>query len=157
MGVTAPPVDPTGGAGPGAGPGPGPGPGQSSMLIQQVQGLLAQLMQNEPEPAIQRAVGAMLQMTDDLSKVVGQNDQQDMTSGLNTPGGAMPPGGGVGGPDLAGGTMSSEGPASASTFSGARKAAMDNFSSKGHFSKSGSKGQALQTEKTKNRTKGGKS
>jgi hypothetical protein len=135
-----------------------PPPGQSSQILQQVQGLLAQIMQNEPEPAIQRAVNAMLQMTDDLSKVLGQNDQQDMSSGLNTPGGAMPPGGpggGLGGPDLSGGTESSEGPATApTTFGGAKKAALANFASKGHFSKSGSKGEALQTEKTKNRLKG---
>jgi hypothetical protein len=144
------------------GMGAGPGPGQSSQLIQQVQALLAQIMQNEPEPAIQRAVNAMLQMTDDLSKVLGQNDQQDMQSGLNTPGGAMapggpPPGGGVGGPDLSGGTISSEGPATPpTTFKGANKAALANFKSKGNFSKSGSKGEELQTEKTKNRLKGAK-
>jgi hypothetical protein len=128
-----------------------------------VQGLLAQIMQNEPEPAIQRAVNAMLQMTDDLSKVLGRNDQQDMMSGLNTPGGAMPPGGalppggGPGGPDLSGGTISSEGPATPpTTFGGAKKAALANFASKGHFSPSGSKGEALQTAKTKNRLKGAK-
>lgn len=164
MGLTAPPAgaDPTGGMGGGGGDptqggGGMPGPGQSSVLLQQVQSLLAQIMQNEPEPAIQRAVGAMLQMTSDLGKVLGQNDQQDMTSGLNTPGGAMAPGGGIGGPDLSGGTQSSEGPASSPSFAGARKAAMANFAEKGHFSKSGSKGEQLQTAKTKNRTKGGKS
>jgi hypothetical protein len=121
-----------------------------------VQGLLAQIMQNEPEPAIQRAVGAMLQMTNDLGRVLGRNDQQDMLSGLNAPGGAVaPPQGpaGLAGPDLAGGTRSSEGPASATTFGGARKAAMQNFRTKGHFSPSGSKGEALQTEKTRNRLK----
>jgi hypothetical protein len=161
MGLTAPAPDPTAGGDPtqGGGAAPGPGPGQSSQLIQQVQALLAQIMQNEPEPAIQRAVGSMLQMTDDLSKVLGRDDQQDMTSGLNTPGGAVAPGGGgLGGPDLSGGTQSSEGPAtSPTTFGGANKAAMANFGEKGHFSKSGSKGEALQTSKTKNRLKGGKS
>jgi hypothetical protein len=121
--------------------------------LQQIQSLLAQIMQNEPEPAIQRAVSAMLQMTDDLSKVLTVDDQQDMMSGLNTPGGAAPPGGppALAGPDLAGGTRSSEGPASATTFGGAKKAAMANFAEKGHFSKSGSKGEQLQTDKTKNR------
>jgi hypothetical protein len=115
-------------------------------------------MQNEPEPAIQRAVNAMLQMTDDLGKVVGADDQQDQMSGLNTPGGAASPmGPAIGGPDLAGGTRSSEGPATATTFGGARKQAMANFAEKGHFSKSGSKGEQLQTEKTKNRAKGGRS
>jgi len=156
VGLTAP--DPT----QGGGAGPGPGPGQSSQLIQQVQDLLAQIMQNEPEPAIQRAVNAMLQMTQDLSQVLGRNDQQDMMSGLNTPGGGpspVPPtGGGAGGPDLAGGTQSSEGPTpEPTTFGGARKAAMANFAKKGNFSKSGSKGEALQTEKTRNRLKGAKS
>jgi hypothetical protein len=132
------------------------GPGQSSQLIQQVQNLLAQIMQNEPEPAIQRAVNAMLQMSQDLSQVLGRDDQQDMMSGLNTPGGAVPPTGA--GPDLAGGTESSEGPTGEpTTFGGAKKAAMANFAKKGNFSKTGSKGEPLQTEKTKNRLKGAKS
>jgi hypothetical protein len=133
-----------------------PGPGQSSQLLQQIQDLLSQIMQNEPEPAIQRAVGSMLQMTQDLGQVLGRNDQQDMMSGLNTPGGAAPPmGGGMAGPDLMGGTRSSEGPATGGGFPGAKAAAMANFREKGHFSKSGSKGEQLQTEKTRNRLKGG--
>jgi len=110
-------------------------------------------MQSETDPNIQQGVGELLKAIDPLMQAVGQNDAQAMNSGLNTPGGAMPPPGiGAGGPDLAGGTESSEGPPP-STFAGAKKAAMANFGAKGHFSKSESKGEQLQTDRTKNRLK----
>ena len=150
MGVSAPPVDPTQGGG---GAPPSAGGGQGTLILQQVQQLLAQLMQSETDPNIQQGVQELLKAIDPLMQAIGQNDAQAMNSGLNTPGGAMPPpggpdmGGGAGPPDMGGGPPPK-------SFKGANKAAMANFGSKGHFSKSGSKGEQLQTDKTKNRTKG---
>lgn len=163
--------------------------GQGTQILQQVGDLLAQLAQQETEPTIQRAIMSIMKQMDPLMQLVGQDDQQDMSSGLATPngpgagspmggaglglGGAgpagpMPPGGPPvpgspmpGGPPDLGGGMSSEGPASGpggpaeeptpKTFAGAKKAAMANHAEKGHFSKSGSKGENLRSDKQKNR------
>lgn len=135
----------------GGGASPSAGGGQGTLILQQVQQLLAQLMQSETDPNIQQGVNELLKAIDPLMQAIGQNDAQAMNSGLNTPGGAMPPPdmSGGGGPDLSGG-----GAPPPSSFKGANKAAMANFGSKGHFSKSGSKGESLQTAKTKTRTKG---
>ena len=155
MGISAPPVDPTGGMGGGGGMPPpgGAGGGQGVQILQQIQQLLAQLMQTESDPGVQKAVQAMSSLIDPLMQAVGQADQGNMTSGISNPTGP------ISGPDLGGGSESSEGeiggaePPSKS-FGGAKKAAMANFASKGHFSKSGSKGETLQTDKAKNRAKG---
>lgn len=147
MSVSAPPADPTQMGGGGAPP--SAGGGQGTLILQQVQQLLAQLMQSETDPNIQQGVQELLKAVDPLMQAIGQNDAQAMNSGLNTPGGAMPPpdmGGGGGGPEMGGPPPKS--------FKGANKAAMAMFGEKGHFSKSGSKGESLQTDKTKNRAKG---
>lgn len=148
MGMTAP--DPAQ-MGPAAAD-PGAPPGQSAQLLQQVQDLLAQVMQSESDPDVQNAVGSILQVLEPLMQKVGGNDAQQMQSGLNTPGGP-PPDMGAPAPDMS--AMGGGGPPPpATTFSGAKKQAMDKFKSKGHFSGSTSKGEKPQTNKTKNRTKG---
>lgn len=137
--TTPTPTMPAGGGGGNASPG-----GQDAQTLMQVQQLLAQVAQSQQEPHIQRAISSMLQLLDPLIQAVGANDTQDMSSGLNTPNGpegAAPPDDGSGGG------------ASPSTFGGASKAAAANFADKGHFSKSGSKGEELQTDKAKNRAK----
>lgn len=151
MGVSAPDPTQMGGGAPASA-----GGGQGTLILQQVQQLLAQLMQSETDPNIQQAVGELLKGIDPLMQAIGQNDAQAMNSGLNTPGGAQPPSGPAG-PDLAGGSRSSEGDMGGppTTFKGAGKAAMATFKEKGHFSKSGSKGESLQTDKTKRRLQGG--
>jgi hypothetical protein len=159
MGVSAPPMDPTQGGGLGGlGGGASAGGGQGTLILQQVQQLLAQLMQSETDPNIQQGVGELLKAIDPLMQAIGQNDAQAMNSGLNTPGGALPPMGGAMPPEGSPAEEAGESPAAESsedkTFSGAKKAAMANFKGKGHFSKKGSKGENLQTQKTKNRTKG---
>lgn len=140
----------------GGGAPPSAGGGQGALILQQVQQLLAQLMQSETDPNIQQGVNELLKAIDPLMQAIGQNDAQAMNSGLNTPGGAMPPPGSPA--EEAGESPSFEASenegAEAKSFKGAKKAAMANFGSKGHFSKSGSKGEKLQTSKTKNRTKG---
>lgn len=135
----------------------GAGGGQGVQILQQIQQLLAQLMQTESDPGVQKAAQAMLQLVDPLMQAVGQSDAGNMTSGIANPGGPA-------GPDLGGESLSSEGGSDTgadegsppSTFKGAKKAAMANFGSKGHFSKSGSKGETPQTDKSKNRLKGAK-
>lgn len=155
MSLSAPPA-----AGPPGGGAPPPasaGGGQGTLILQQVQALLAQLMQSETDPNIQQGVQELLKAIDPLMQAIVNNDAQAMNSGLNNPTGNVGPAG----PDLAGGTQSSEGAQNPlgdmgpppKGFGGARKAAMANFGSKGHFSKSGSKGEQLQTDKQKNRAK----
>lgn len=152
MGISAPPADPTaGGAGGGMMPPGGAGGGQGVQILQQIQQLLAQLLQAESDPGVQKAAQAMMQLVDPLMQAVGQTDQGSMNSGIANPtgdaGGGMPD---AGGPEPDADDMGGGAPAS---FGGAKKAAMANFKSKGHFSKSGSKGESLQTDKTKNRNK----
>lgn len=78
--------------------------GQGAQILQQVGTLLAQLAQQEPEPSIQRAIVGVIKQLDPLMTVIGANDTQDMTSGLNNPTGPTDPtggmgaGGGMGGP-----------------------------------------------------------
>jgi hypothetical protein len=68
--------------------------GQGAMLLQQVGDLLGQLAQQETEPTIQRSVLRVMKELEPLMNLVGADDQQDMTSGLATPGG--PPEAGAG-------------------------------------------------------------
>lgn len=158
-------ADPSTGLGGGGGGGGGAGGGQGVQILQQIQDLLSQLGQVESDPAVQRAVSSMQQLVDPLMQAVGSSDAQDMTSGLSNPGGpgdaSADAGGGA--PDMSGMGGLGAGPDDGSgggaeappskSFGGAKKAAMANFGSKGHFSKSGSKGESLQTDKTKNRNK----
>lgn len=159
MSIGAP--DPSGGAGGGgamtmAPPQGGAGGGQGVQILQQIQSLLAQLAQTETDPGVQRAVNSMSQLIDPLMQAVGASDQQNMTSGVANP---TDPTGGMGaGPDTmgslpgaGGGSEGTKGGAEPSSFKGASKAAAANFADKGHFSKSGSKGESLQTDKQKNR------
>lgn len=159
----APGGDPTQGGSPLAGG--GAGGGQGVQILQQIQGLLQQLAQTEQQPAVLQAVNAMGKLMDPLMQAVSQSEGGpggSMSSGLADPtgGGGADMTGAPAGPDSAGGGgYSSEGGSTDSappskTFGGARKAAMANHAEKGHFSKSGSKGEQLQTDKTKNRTKG---
>lgn len=137
----------------------GAGGGQGVQILQQIQQLLAQLMQTESDPGVQKAAQAMLQLVDPLMQAVGQSDAGNMTSGISNPGGPNLGGGGMEGSPA---EEASESPAVESseggptTFKGAKKAAMANFGSKGHFSKSGSKGERPQTDKSKNRLKNAK-
>lgn len=147
MGVSAP--DPTQMAM--APPQGGAGGGQGVQILQQIQDLLSQLGQVETDPGVQRAVSSMQQLIDPLMQAVGANDAQNMQSGVANPTGPI---GGGAPTDLPGAGESSEGPKGgreSKSFGGAKKAAMANFAQKGHFSKSGSKGEQLQTEKQKNR------
>jgi|SRR5450755_2142355 len=151
MGIGAP--DPSGGGGDPTGgmmPPGGAGGGQGVQIIQQIQQLLAQLMQTESDPGVQKAVQSMLQLCDPLQQAIGQADAGSMSSGIANPGGP---------PEGSPAEEASEPPAEAAaegdptSFGGASKAASANFKAKGHFSKSGSKGETLQTDKTKNRNK----
>ena len=124
---------------------PGAGGVGGAQILQQIEQLLMQLAQSEPEPQIQQAVSAIGQQVSALQQVVGKDDMQDMQSGLANPGGSggMPPGG--------------EEPAAAEepkSFAGAKKAAMANFKEKGHFSKNTPKGETPESEKSKNKKKG---
>lgn len=156
--------------------------GQGTQLLQQVGDLLGQLAQQETEPTIQRAIMGIMKQMEPLMTLVGQDDQQDMSSGLATPNGpaagngpgpptpgSPPPGPGgspmPGGPPDVGGAMSSEGiggldPSAGGggeppkTFEGAKAAAMATHRDKGHFNPHGAKGEEQETDKTKNRKKG---
>jgi len=75
--------------------------GQGAMILQQVGDLLSQLAQSETEPQIQRGIMQVMKQLEPLMPLVAADDQQDMTSGLNTPAG--PPGGLPGGPPNGGG------------------------------------------------------
>jgi hypothetical protein len=112
-------------------------------------------MQAESDPGVQRAAQAMMQLVDPLMQAVGQSDAGNMTSGISNPGAPEGSPAEEAGESPAVEASEDEGP-SPSTFKGAKKAAMANFGSKGHFSKSGSKGEMPQTDKSKNRLKGAK-
>jgi hypothetical protein len=154
----APSNDPTAGGSPMAGG--GAGGGQGTQIIQQIQGLLQQLGQATQQPAVQHAIDAINQVLGPIAQAVGAEEsgpQGSMSSGLANPtgGDGSTQSSAPAGPDNMGESgRSSEGTkAGPSSFAGAKKAAMANHAEKGHFSKSGSKGEQLQTDKTKNRTK----
>lgn len=140
--------------------GGGAGGGQGVQILQQVQDLLSQLLQTTQQPAVQQAVNSMMKLVDPLMQAVGAEESGpsgSMSSGLANPTGSGSPDetSAPAGPDNMGGSgYSSEGNAPSKSFGGAKKAAMANHAEKGHFSKSGSKGEQLQTDKQKNRTKG---
>src|SRR5437879_1752052 len=145
-----------------------------AQIVQQIEGLLAQLAQAEPEPVIQRMIQEIQKPIEQLQQVVGKDDMQDMHGGGMEGVGGM--GGGMGGaaaggmpsptgegggelPSGAGGA--SEGgepgglvihikPGGSKSFGGANKAAMANFRQKGHF---GSGSEAPETERTRNKAK----
>jgi hypothetical protein len=151
--------------------------GQGAQILQQVEGLLTQLAQSEPEPEVQQAIQGILQQVQPLMQLVGKDDMQDMQSGLNNPsgpppgeeGGEMP--GGAGGQELpsGGGAEGAPSPGGgdegathhveihitpAKTFAGARKQAMATHAQRGHFSQHTPAGERPSTDRTKNKAKG---
>ena len=89
---------------------PGAGGSGGAQILQQIEALLAQLAQSEPEPAIQQAVKGMAQQAEALQQIVGKDDEQDMQSGLANPGGgAEAPAGDGEEPGAGGGAMPPEG------------------------------------------------
>lgn len=151
----------------------GQGGSGGAQILQQINALLAQLGQMEPEPEIQQAVQQMSKQAEALEAVVGKDDVQDMQSGLANPtgGGAMPPTSegeelpgaeGEGAPQPGGGSdhhgvaeihikMAPGGPKS---FGDANKAAMSSFKAKGHFDPHTEKGKTPQSSKSKSKAKG---
>lgn len=163
-----------------AAPPAGAGGSGGAQIVQQIEDLLMQLSQMEPEPEIQQAVQSIQERLEPLQQLLGKDDQQDMQSGLANPGGAAPgeepPGGGAGGmpagPESAGMPAPTEGgggggeptheveihirPAGggSKSFGGAKKEAMANLKEKGHFSRSTPKGEKPSTDRTKSKAKG---
>jgi hypothetical protein len=130
------------GGGMGASPDQGPPAGQTAQILQQVQQLLAQVMQNEPDPQVQDAVNTMLKMSDALMQAVGAHDTQDMSSGLNNPGapeGSPAEEAGESPATEAAEDQGTGGKSPPKTFKGARSSAMSKM------------GKSMQTPKTKNR------
>lgn len=85
--------------------------GQGAQMLQQVGDILAALAQQETEPQIQRGIMAVMKQLEPLMPLVARDDQQDMTSGLNTPGGPPgPPGGPPPGMDMGAGPPLAGGP-----------------------------------------------
>lgn len=148
--------------------------GSGAQIVQQIEGLLAQLAEQEPEPEIQRAIQAIQTQLEPLQQVVGKDDEQDMQSGLVNPGGAPPPmnaaglGGAGGGPSLEGGSQSDtseippsggeKGPVHAleihikpapKSFGAANKAAMATHREKGHFNPRGEKGEPQESQRSR--------
>lgn len=140
--------------------------------MQQIQSLLAQLVQMEPEPEIQQAVQTMSKQAEALEGVLGKDDEQDMQSGLANPtGGGAPspaggpeelPGAGAPGGDAGGGEhhgvaevhikMTPEG--GPKTFGDAKKAAMAMHAEKGHFDPHTPAGETPSSQKSKSKAKG---
>lgn len=155
----------------------GQGGSGGAQILQQIEGLLAQLAETEPEPEIQQAVQQMAQQVEALQTVVGKEDAQDMQSGLANPtgGGALPGAGGAEEEGLPGGAAAPEvggaapggsdhhgvaevhikmSPGGPKTFGDARKAAMAQHKASGHFDKNTPKGQTPSSERSKNKAKG---
>lgn len=72
---------------PAAAPGGGAVGGQSAQIVQQILMLLTQLGQEQSDPNVQRLVQSMMGPAQDLEKVVAGNDTENMSSGLENPGG----------------------------------------------------------------------
>lgn len=154
-----------------AAPPAGAGGSGGAQILQQIQSLLAQLVQAEPEPEIQQAVQTMAKQAEALETVVGKSDEQDMQSGLANPtgGGGLAGAGGAEEPGAepsmgadAGGNdhhgvaeihikMAPGGPKS---FGDAKKAAMAMHAEKGHFDPNTPKGETPSSPKSKNKAKG---
>ena len=66
-------------------------PGEGSQILEQIEGLLAQLAQSEPEPEVQRAIQGIQKQVEPLQQVLGAQDIQNQQGGL-----ANPTGGGAG-------------------------------------------------------------
>lgn len=158
-------------AAPGGGAIAGGGGAQSAQIVQQIEQLLAQLAQSEPEPQIQSLVQQVMGPIQQLQQAVGQDTQEDMSG---VPGGEAEEGtgaGAAGGMPAAGeaGGGAPEGtegggehhvvevhigvPGGQKDFKSANKAAAANFKAKGHFG-SGPKGSPPETQKAKNKAKG---
>lgn len=146
--------------------------GQSAQIVQQIETLLAQLAQEEPDPAIQRLIKQAQAPIEQLQQAAGKDDMEDMQSGLAAPGGMGegPPaeeGGGLGGPPGGGpepGERGGEGGehpalvihigAPSKSFKGANKAAMANMRERGHFNPRGAPGEEQRTERTRAKARG---
>lgn len=154
----------------------------SSQILQQIEGLLAQLAQAEPEPEVQRAIQGIQKQVEPLQQILGAQDAQNMQSGLQNPtGGAGGAGGeeapeapggpagalgaGAGAPptgDEGGGAPGGEhhvveihiGAGGPKTFGDAKKAAMAMHGERGHFDPGTPKGETPSSAKTKAKAKG---
>lgn len=143
---------PPGGAGAGVGmPGQGGPGGQSAQIVQQIEGLLAQLAQEEPDPQIQRLIKQVQAPIEALQQAAGADDMQDMQSGLANPGGAgggEPGGGGGGEHHVVEIHIGAGGP---KDFKSANKAAMSTMGARGHFSRETPSGEEPETQKARYR------
>lgn len=150
--MAAPALEPQGA--PPAAPGGGAVGGQSAQTVQQIESLLAQLSQEEPDPQVQHLIQQAQQPMEALQQAVGKDDTEDMSSGLHNPGGDG--GQEAGGSPEGGGhpVMEIHIGSAPKTFDGAKKAAMKNFQEKGHFSGSTPKGSKPETQKAKSKAKG---
>lgn len=135
----------------------GAGGGGGAQILQQIEGLLAQLTQMSPQPEVVQAVAHLAPQIEALQQVIGKSEEGDMSSGLANPGGApggAPAPGGM--PPMPGGAPGGAAPEEvpqSTSFDGANKAAMALMKSHGSFSKSTPKGEKPSTSKTKNKAK----
>jgi len=134
--------------------------GGGAQIVQQIESLLMQLAQQEPEPAIQRMIRDVQQPIEALQQVVGRDDTEDMAAGEGEMMGGPP--GGEGGATPPEGAEGGKGPAlvihigagGPKDMGTARKAAMANFRSKGHFNPKGQPGEEQATERTRAKQRG---
>jgi len=70
--------------------------GGSAQVVQQIESLLAQLAQEQPEPQVQQAIKGIQAQVEPLQQILGAQQAQNMQGGLQNPTGP-PPAGGPGG------------------------------------------------------------
>lgn len=148
----------------------------SAQILQQIEGLLAQLAQSEPEPEVQRAIQGIQKQVEPLQQILGAQDAQNAQSGLQNPtGGAGAAGGAPGGEEEEGAGAGAPPPANGAgggaggehhvleihigaggpkTFADAKKAAMAMHGERGHFDPGTPKGEMPSSAKTKAKAKG---
>lgn len=68
--------------------------GEASQTLQQIESLLAQLAQEQPEPQVQQAIQGIQKQVEPLQQILGAQQAQGQSSGLENPAGA--PGGAAG-------------------------------------------------------------
>lgn len=152
-------------------------------ILQQIESLLSQLAQASPEPQVQQAIQGIQKQVEPLQQILGAQQAQGQSSGLQNPGGAPEAGGGAGAipppggvepggagdeSELPQGGAPAEGgdhhgvaeihikmaPGGPKSFGDAKKAAMAQHASSGHFDPHTAKGETPSTAKTKAKAKG---
>lgn len=150
-------------------------------ILQQIEQLLAQLAQEQPDPQVQHAIKGIQQQVEPLQQIVGGQQGQNMQGGLNNPGAPgeqAPPPGGMPGMNAGGGAGAEEAPPAGGpgggaphggatpvlaihvapggpkSFGEAKKAAMATHAERGHFDKNTPKGETPSTPRTKAKAKG---